>query len=246
LLAAQIHAAVGAAPLPNRSVSASGARSASGGSERLQQPASSTSELGELSDDLFLVAAAPRATQIHADTLDRVPAITYLSVALRNGLVLYNCTMTTSEITVSEIEAQDSLSITVQTTADKIGESFGEVMTRLGAYREASGALMTGPPFARYHTWGESVTMEVGFPVGDDTPGEGEVERGALPSGSIARAVHTGPYPTLRGAYSAFEEWMKASGRQPSGAPWEVYLTDPSTPGLDPEDYKTEIFWPIA
>lgn len=154
--------------------------------------------------------------------------------------------MPTSDITEREIQAQQTLSVTVQTTPETIGESFGEAMTKLGAYREASGALMAGPPYARYHTWGDDVTMEVGFPVGDETAGEGEIRRGELPAGRVACAVHTGPYPTLREAYAAMQAWMQTSGRQPSGAPWELYLTDPSLPGIEPDAYQTEIVWPIA
>jgi effector-binding domain-containing protein len=105
---------------------------------------------------------------------------------------------------------------------------------------------MSGPPFARYHSWGDDVEVEVGITIAGDTPGQGEVTRGALPAGRVARVVHTGPYPSLGEAYQAVEAWMRANGHEGTAPPWEVYLTDPQTPDLKPDDYKTEILWPIG
>jgi AraC family transcriptional regulator len=154
--------------------------------------------------------------------------------------------MTYTTIEVSEIEPQDTLSVTVHATPSTVGASFQQAMGVLSQYVQSLGVAAGAPgPFARYHTWGDDVEMEVGAVVQDDAPGNETVKRGTLPGGKVARTIHQGPYSGLQQAYSALESWMKDNGVQPAGPPWEVYLTDPQeTP--DPADYRTEVIWPIS
>ena len=51
----------------------------------------------------------------------------------------------------------------------------------------------------------------------------------------MATTVHVGDQATSESAYNALHAWMKANGKQPAGAPWEVYVADD----------KMEIFFPI-
>ena len=54
---------------------------------------------------------------------------------------------------------------------------------------------------------------------------------GSTPSSGRARSTHN-------------ETWMEGQGLVAAGAPWESYVTDPTTVP-DPKDWKTEVFWPV-
>jgi effector-binding domain-containing protein len=58
-------------------------------------------------------------------------------------------------------------------------------------------------------------------------------------------AVHAGPYETLSDTYQAIETWLASTGKVPSGPPWEIYLTDPSTEP-DPAKWLTEVIFPLG
>ena len=72
----------------------------------------------------------------------------------------------------------------------------------------------------------------------------GRVQASMLPGGAAAVTWHVGPYDDLRAAYAALAAWLEASGREPLGAPWESYWSDPLlTP--DQRDWRTEVLWPL-
>lgn len=75
--------------------------------------------------------------------------------------------------------------------------------------------------------------------------GSGDIEAFMLPAGLTAVAVHAGAYEQLPETFAALEEWIRTQGRAPAGAPWEVYVTDP-TEHPDPADWRTEIWWPVS
>ncbi len=128
-----------------------------------------------------------------------------------------------------------------------IGDGLGAVFT----YAQQHGIAITGRPFSRYpEITAESMTIEPGVPIaapdGAALP-EGEQEDvhvEELPGGFAAHTLHQGPYETLHEAYAALERWIGAQGLSAKGAPWEVYITDP-TQVENPADWKTEIYWPV-
>ena len=117
-------------------------------------------------------------------------------------------------------------------------------------YRDVGGALArqrvqpSGPKFARYHTFGETLDLEAGLPVAAPIRPDGDVQPSSLPAGLTARTIHVGSYETLEGTYAALANWQAQNRRTPSGGPWEVYLSDPSSEP-DPSRWRTEIFWPL-
>lgn len=56
-----------------------------------------------------------------------------------------------------------------------------------------------------------------------------------LPKAQVATTVHVGDQSSSEHAYNALHAWMKANGKQPAGAPWEVYVAEG----------KMEIYFPI-
>jgi hypothetical protein len=81
-----------------------------------------------------------------------------------------------------------------------------------------------------------------------DPAGEFEIECGiqvesggnsSTPAGTVATAVHLGPYDQMGGAHEAIHRWVRENGRKPAGPSWEVYghWTD------DPAKLRTDIFY---
>ena len=46
-------------------------------------------------------------------------------------------------------------------------------------------------------------------------------------------------------AHAAIQQWIEAQGLLAAGPPWETYTTDPAD-YPDPQDWKTDVFWPLA
>ncbi len=144
-----------------------------------------------------------------------------------------------------EIGAQPILGVRVTAKMSELGQImgplFGEVMTHM----QRNGQHPAGLPFAIYHGMdGGEVDVECGIPVVSSVPGEGRVQAGELPAGTVATVTHTGPYEGLRETWAALTGWMSSQGLVPASAPWEVYVTDP---GMEPDSskWRTEIFFPV-
>ena len=119
-------------------------------------------------------------------------------------------------------------------------------------HAQQRGIAIAGYPITRYlETSVGLVTLETGIRVtahsGEWAAGEGEgdVLAETLPGGPAAVTIHSGPYDQLQAAYAALEEWIAANGFHPTAAPWEAYLNDPAD-HPHPQDWKTEVCWPIG
>jgi AraC family transcriptional regulator len=135
----------------------------------------------------------------------------------------------------------------------EIAKAIGEALGAIFAHAQQNGIALAGQPFTRYPEVGPGMmTIEPGMRVssgetGPPAPGGevGEIRADELPGGSVATTLHRGPYDQLHQAYAALEQWMEGEGVRPAAAPWEVYVTDPAEVA-DPEEWETEVFWPVA
>ncbi len=80
-----------------------------------------------------------------------------------------------------------------------------------------------GPPFARFMTGGDRVTVEAGYPVRSAVPDLAPVTGSGLPAGTAVVAIAHGPVDV---AYEALDAWLDEHGYADSGPHWEVYLPD--------------------
>jgi effector-binding domain-containing protein len=123
---------------------------------------------------------------------------------------------------------------------------FDRSFTELTEVLAAQGLTPTGAAFARYAgPPGETVDLEVGFPVHGVVSAEGRVRAGTLPGGRVARLVHVGAFDGLGESWGRLGEWIGAQGLTPGADMWEVYVTEPS-PDMDPADLRTELCWTIG
>lgn len=157
-----------------------------------------------------------------------------------------------NDVEIQQLEPQSVLSIRAAVRIDQLAEVMGDRISALSGYLQQRGAQPAGPPFARYHTFGETETdLETGIPVVEPVAGEGRIVSSALPGGPAVTTWHIGPHDKLGDAYARVEAWLKEHGREPDGASWEVYhWIDPGqyrgTSTLpDSSSWRTQLIQPI-
>ena len=143
------------------------------------------------------------------------------------------------------VTAVEHFHVPVAQIPNVIGKAYGDVAAAV----MSGGNEFAGPPFARYFleeppAEGEAFDFEAGFPVARPIMTAGDVKPGQLPGGRAIVTTHVGPYDTMGPAYDALHRWMEEHHRQPDGAPWEVYFSDPEQ--TDPSQFRTEIVQPLA
>jgi effector-binding domain-containing protein len=119
-----------------------------------------------------------------------------------------------------------------------MGEAFGITAETIGE----SGAVIAGPPFARYYGFGERIQAEAGFPFSGTLVPTDRVKETILPGGRLVTTTHVGSYEELAQAWDRAAAWMREHALTSTGAAWECYLTGPDEPGPP----ITEIYWPIG
>lgn len=156
-------------------------------------------------------------------------------------------------VVVEERPAQPVLSIRQTIPVADIAESQSQSLRELWSSMQGRGLTADGPPFVRYHTFGETETdVEVGIPVPDAVAGEGRVAAGELPGGAAISTWHYGSHDRLGEAYARLEAWVKEHDRTPAGAAWEVYWWIDPAAGPDPatwpppEEWRAELVQPLV
>jgi effector-binding domain-containing protein len=130
-----------------------------------------------------------------------------------------------------------------QTYGNVMGKAFGEVME----YVKSNHLVCTGPPFAIYVKW-DSVTMfsvmDLGISVEQAEKGKGRIRAETIPAQEVAVAHYFGGYDKTASTYNILEQFIRESGKTVAGAPWEVYITDP-TIEKDTTKWATDILFPV-
>jgi len=85
--------------------------------------------------------------------------------------------------------------------------------------------------------------VECGIPLPSAVETSGRVAASELPGGSVATVTHVGPYDQLKGTWEGIMGWVQVEGLTASGAPWEVYVDDPTK--VDASKLRTEIYVPV-
>jgi effector-binding domain-containing protein len=154
---------------------------------------------------------------------------------------------------VEDREPQPVLSIRKNVAVAELAQAQGESLAALWRLLHGRGLMPVGPPFVRYHTFGETETdVEVGVPVAEGVTGDTSVEAGVLPGGAAITTWHLGSHDSLADAYGRLTAWLNEHGRDAAGAAWEVYWwidpsrePDPAT-WPPPTEWRTELVQPVA
>ena len=65
-----------------------------------------------------------------------------------------------------------------------------------------------------------------------------------IPSQQVAVAHYFGGYDKTAATYYILEQYIKESGKEVAGSPWEIYITDPTTV-KDTAQWATDILFPV-
>jgi effector-binding domain-containing protein len=150
-------------------------------------------------------------------------------------------------------DPQPVLSVRTTVPVAELAAAQGEALGALWSHLQHHGVRPTGPPYVRYHSFGEADTdMEVGIPVAAGAVGQGRVAAGELPGGTVVSAWHLGAHDRLGDAYAGLQAWLTEHGHQPAGPGWEVYhwidLDQEPDPARwpDPSNWRTQLIQPIS
>lgn len=158
----------------------------------------------------------------------------------------------TTAVELVQLQPQPTLSIRGVTTIAALGDTQGQRLQALGKYLQQLGIKPAGPPFVRYHTFGERETdMETGVPLAAPTDGAGQIVSGELPGGPAATIIHLGSHDRLGEAYGRLHGWIGQNGREAEGAGWEIYHwidldhSHESAPWPEPSAWRAELVQPL-
>ncbi len=129
-------------------------------------------------------------------------------------------------------------------TTDSIGMKLGELFGEIVTYAQYQKLQATTPPFALYYSIEPKVILEAGICYEKVIGNNGRIKAAQLPGGKIITASHFGPYGGFEDTYNVITKFIKENKLTPIGAPWEMYITDPS---LEPNQQKweTQVFMPV-
>jgi effector-binding domain-containing protein len=88
------------------------------------------------------------------------------------------------------------------------------------------------------------INLEVGVELDASYTGlGGEVIASSLPSGTVATAVHFGPYQRLSEAHHAIRDWCAKHGHALAGPNWEIYGHWEDAWNNDPSKIRTDVYY---
>lgn len=91
--------------------------------------------------------------------------------------------------------------------------------------------------------WDDVINLEVGVELDAPFVGHGDVVASATPAGTVATAVHFGPYNRLAEAHRAVRTWCADHGHTPAGPNWEVYGHWVNEWNTDPAKIRTDVYY---
>ena len=122
---------------------------------------------------------------------------------------------------------------------------FMDAYMKIGKYLAENKAKSSGPPFALYYKWeNNQFEYDICMPVNKILKGDKTIKSGKLKGSKILTVKYYGPYEGTARAHAAAMKWIEGNKRKLSGAPREVFVTDPMTE-KDPTKWLTLIVYPI-
>lgn len=156
------------------------------------------------------------------------------------------------QIVSSKVEkirfAEPQWFLSIRDTVDQLQANtiHGKLFEEVNAFMESNEVKSKLSPIVIYHFWSDSIVdVEAGIQLDDSIYSESKrVTLNKIDTGNVVTATHYGAYDRLPETYFSINEWMRRNSVEIIGAPWEVYVTDPSLEP-NPDKWKTEIYFPI-
>jgi len=147
---------------------------------------------------------------------------------------------------IIETTAQDAAVIHLHIPRNEMPAFFGPAVGELLTTLNAQGVEPIGAVFAHHlHMTSDTFDFNLGIKVASPVKAAGRVKPGQLPAVKVARAIYSGPYEGLPGAWDEFNGWMTSNGHEQAQDLWELYSVGPQSTA-DPANWQTELNRPLA
>jgi DNA-binding transcriptional MerR regulator len=151
------------------------------------------------------------------------------------------------ELKVDEVPASRALVLRERVRQEELSTIIPRDIESVGEYLKGLGRRPAGPPLCvcPFPDADGTLEAEIGWLVDGDVPARPPIEATEFPATRALVMRHVGPYEQLARSYRLMAEAMEEHGLEAAGAPREIYESDPQEVA-DPNDYVTEIVWPIG
>ncbi len=151
------------------------------------------------------------------------------------------------EIGIQDVAETKALVIKERVHQDEMSEVVPKDIRAVHAYVQELRLGFHGPPLCicPFPDDDGKLSAEIGWPVPGNVPGRDRIELVTLPATRALVMKHVGPFTALGNSYRLMSEVMEENGLTATGAPREIYMTDPEEVS-DQNDYETLIVWPIG
>ncbi len=149
------------------------------------------------------------------------------------------------KIEVLPVKEMNYMAIRDTASMSTISQKLAANYKLIGGVMKKQKLNMAGAPMSIYYT--ESHTnwdMEAAIPVDKPGKADGNVKPGTIKAGNAAVAHYFGDYKKLPSAYDVLKKWMEENHKVKTGAPWEIYMTDPGVE-KDTAKWQTDIYFPV-
>jgi effector-binding domain-containing protein len=151
------------------------------------------------------------------------------------------------EVQTTTVEPVQVMTVRKTCSLDSIGPYLGAMYGEIKAALSKQGITQSGPVFAIYHVYEppQNIDFEAGIPCSKKGKSEGNVTAKELPKTNALLVDYYGPYDEgMKAAHDQIHEYIRTNGKEMSGPPWEVYVTDPMVE-KDPAKLLTKIYYPV-
>jgi len=130
-----------------------------------------------------------------------------------------------------------------------IGDDMGRLLGELMGWVIKGGLQVVGPPFSVYYSSPEEMArgemqFEVGIPFVGEAKGGNNIQIKTFPAQNVLSAIHKGPYSQIAPVYAALMEYATKNEYHVTGAPMELYLTNPME--VAESELLTEVRLPVV
>ncbi len=148
---------------------------------------------------------------------------------------------------VPEIHYLSILHTMTSENSDQISTIMGELFGELMGYMSSNNIEMHGSAMTVYPRSEEnSFDMECALPVEEEVQvSDDRIVFKTISSGKAVKAVHMGSYHLLEDTHNTVNQYISDQGLQAAGAPYEIYITDPSDEP-DTSKWITQVYYPIT
>jgi effector-binding domain-containing protein len=129
---------------------------------------------------------------------------------------------------VIETEPQSAVVMRKVTSANDLPKVVEEVFNNIVEYVSKKEGLSLGPAYIAYYSMDENnLEVEIGFPVSEEIPGEGEITCTKIPGGKRVVGYYKGAYAYMTYLYDEMLKWILLNNLEPSSLVYEYYFNSP-------------------